>query len=79
MEILTLEKAVRMHKQDALAELLGVTQGAVQQANGKSRNIFIMQGEDGYTAFEIKPAFRTNPNINDVSQLISSGLQLEEA
>lgn len=79
MEILTLEKAVRMHKQDALAELLGVTQGAVQQANSKSRNVFIMRGEGGYTAFEIKPAFRTNPNINDVSQLISSGLQTEEA
>lgn len=79
MDILTLEKAVRIHKQDALADLLGVTQGAVQQANGKNRNIFIMQDDEGYTAFEIKPAFRTNPNINEVSQLINSGLQLEEA
>ena len=79
MEILTLEKAVQMHKQDALAELLGVTQGAVQQANGKSRNIFIMQDGKKYTAFEIKPAFRTKPNINDVSQLISNGLETEGA
>jgi hypothetical protein len=79
MEILTLEKAVRVHKQDALAELLGVTQGAVQQANCKNRNIFIMQDGKDYTAFEIKPAFRTKPNIDDVSQLIGSGLQLEEA
>ncbi len=79
MDILTLEKAIRMYKQDPLGDLLGVTQGAVQQASGKNRNIFIVQDDDGYTAFEIKPAFRTNPNISEISQLISSGLQPEEA
>ncbi len=71
MEIIPLSKAITLHSQDKLAELLNVTQGAIWQAKQQKRNIFIVQENNEFSAFEIKPAFKTQSNLKKIVSLIA--------
>lgn len=42
-------------KQPVIAELLGVTQGAVSQMLNSERDIRVRKSDDGYQAVEIRP------------------------
>ncbi len=42
-------------KQPEIAELLGVTQGAVSQMLNSERDIRVRKSDDGYQAVEIRP------------------------
>ncbi|WP_131667415.1 hypothetical protein [Psychrobacter pygoscelis] len=77
MDIIPLHVAVKQRNQDEMAGLLGVTQGAVWQANVNKRNIFIVKDGEDYTAFEVKAVFRTKPDLEAVTRLISQP-RLEE-
>lgn len=71
MKIITLQKAINQRNQDGLARLLGVTQGAVWQASKNNRNIFIVNDNGVFSAFEVKPVFKTKPDIKQISKAIS--------
>lgn len=71
MKINTLKQQVELTSQYRLAIDLGITAGAVGQALEKSRSIYIVtDDENKMTAFEIKPAFNTDPDMGKVNEII---------
>ena len=56
--------------QTKIASRLGVTQGAISQATQNKRNIFVVEDDQGVSAFEVKPVFNTNPDLNKISNIL---------
>lgn len=53
--------------QQKAADLIGVTQGGLNRAIAAKRSIFIASdGKKAYAAYEIKPVFGTDLNIDDL-------------
>lgn len=72
MNIMPLNQALKQHKQEEIAKLLGVTQGSIWQSTQTGRNVFIIQNDNVFSAFEIKPAFKTNPDLTGIIDLITT-------
>lgn len=62
-------------QQGSLADKLGIHQTAVSKAKRENRNIFIVETDDGVSAFEIKPAFNTNPDLDKISDILLRQLE----
>ena len=62
MAIFQLNKTTQT-KQTKIASQLGVTQGAISQATQNKRNIFVVEDDQGISAYEEKPVFNTNPDL----------------
>lgn len=75
MAVFELKQVMSSSRQSKIATQLGVTQGAISQANSKQRNIFIVENDDGVSAFEIKPVFNTNPNLELISDCLLKKLE----
>lgn len=73
MSIISLKEAAKIHSQDGVANLLGITQGAVSHAIKYKRDIYLLRNKGSYTAFEVKPVFGTNPDLNRVKRYIEGG------
>ena len=61
--------------QTKIASRLGVTQGAISQATQNKRNIFVVEDDQGISAFEVKPVFNTNPDLNKISNILLQQLE----
>ena len=61
--------------QTKIASQLGVTQGAISQATQNKRNIFVVEDDQGISAFEVKPVFNTNPDLNKISNILLQQLE----
>ena len=61
--------------QTKIASQLGVTQGAISQATQNKRNIFVVEDDQGISAFEDKPVFNTNPDLNKISNILLQQLE----
>ena len=57
-------------QQSNLACKLGIHQTAVSKAKRENRNIFIVEDEQGVSAFELKPVFNTNPDLDKISGIL---------
>ena len=75
MAVFELKQVMSSSRQSKIATQLGVTQGAISQANSKQRNIFIVENDDGVSAFEIKSVFNTNPNLELISDCLLKKLE----
>ena len=75
MAVFELKQVMSSSRQSKIATQLGVTQGAISQANSKKRNIFIVENDDGVSAFEIKPVFNTSPNLELISDCLLKKLE----
>ena len=61
--------------QTKIASKLGVTQGAISQAKQNNRNIFVVEDNQGVSAFEVKAVFNTNPDLNKISNILLQQLE----
>lgn len=70
MQINTLKNQAELTSQYRVAKDLGVTPPAIMQAINSGRNIFIVTEGDQVSAFEVKPAFNTDPDISAINNMI---------
>ena len=75
MAIFQLNKTTQT-TQTKIASQLGVTQGAISQATLNKRNIFVVEDEQGISAFELKPVFNTNPDLDKISGILLQQLEV---
>lgn len=68
--IKTLKDYLQQATEYRLAADLNITAGAINQAVKKERNIYIVTDDNGISAFELKPAFNTDPDIAQIDKIV---------